>query len=96
MTMFLVALALLGMLAFYSLLAYVLIRFISKRMLKVTLTKLEMLEIITWFALIFVVFQGMRWGSSSTILPSILLIAPLINMRISNRKQRERLKQEFT
>ena len=90
----LVFLAILGMVAFYSVIAYVLIRIISKKAFKVTLTKLEIMEIITWLTLIFIIFQGIRWGSSSTILPSVLLIAPLINMRISNRKQRERVKQE--
>lgn len=96
MMMLLVALALLGMLAFYSLIAYVLIRIFSKRAFKVTLTKTEILEMMTWLALIWVVFSTIRSGSSSMILPSAMLLISLINMRISNRKQRERLKQELT
>lgn len=89
-------LVILGMVAFYSLMAYVLIRLISKKAFKVTLTKLEIMEIITWLALIFVAFSAIRSGSSSTFLPAVLLLVPLINMRISNRKERERLKQECT
>ncbi|CAI6030174.1 hypothetical protein PAECIP112173_00603 [Paenibacillus sp. JJ-100] len=96
MMMLLVALALLGMLAIYSLIAYFLIRIISKKAFKVTLTKLEIMETITWLALIFVAFSTIRSGSSSTFLPSVLLLVPLINMRISNRKERERLKRECT
>ncbi len=92
----LVLLAILGMVAFYSLIAYVLIRLISKKAFKVTLTKLEIMEMITWLALIFVAFSAIRSGSSSMFLPSVLLLVPLINMRISNRKQRERVKQECT
>ncbi len=96
MMIIIVALSLLGMLAFYSLIAYVLIRFISKKAFKVTLTKLEIIEIITWVALIFVAFYTIRSGSSSMFLPSVLLFITLMNMRISNRKQRERVKQECT
>lgn len=53
MMMLIVALSLLGMVAFYSLIAYLLIRIISKKAFKVTLTKLEIIEIITWLSLIF-------------------------------------------
>ncbi|WP_186322930.1 hypothetical protein [Paenibacillus silvae] len=94
MMIFLVALALLGMLAFYSLLAYFLIRLISKKGFKVTLTKYEILEIMTWLALIVIVFYNIKSWSTSTILPAVLLIIPLRNMRISNRKHRERIKRE--
>ncbi len=96
MMIIIVALSLLGMLAFYSLIAYVLIRFISKKSFKVKLTKLEIIEIKTWLALIFVAFYAIRSGSSSMFLPSVLLFITLMNMRISNRKQRERVKQECT
>lgn len=88
MMMLLVALALLGMLAFYSLIAYFLIRIISKKAFKVVLSKMEILEVITWLALIFVVFSSIRTGAFSTFSPSALLLIPLINIRITNRKQR--------
>ena len=96
MMMLIVALSLLGMVAFYSLIAYLLIRIISKKAFKLTLTKLEIIEIITWLALIFFAFYAIRSGASSMFLPSVLLFITLMNMRISNRKQRERVKQECT
>ncbi|PYE52251.1 hypothetical protein HUB98_27720 [Paenibacillus barcinonensis] len=94
MMIFLVALALLGMFAFYSLLAYFLIRLISKKGFKVTLTKYEILEMMTWLALICIVVYSIKSWSSTTILPAIMLIIPLRNMRISNRKHRERITRE--
>lgn len=90
----LVFLAILGMVAFYSSIAYFLIRLISKRAFKVMLTKLEIVEIISWLALIFVAFSSIRSGSSSTFLSCLILLVTSMNMRISNRKQRERVKQE--
>ncbi|UPK46173.1 hypothetical protein [Paenibacillus pabuli] len=95
MMIFMVALAILGMFAFYSLLAYFLIRLISKKGFKVTLTKYEILEIMTWLALIFIVFYSIKSWSSFTILPAVLLVITLKNMRISNRKHRERIKREL-
>ncbi|OMF67450.1 hypothetical protein BK141_01070 [Paenibacillus sp. FSL R5-0765] len=81
--------AILGMILFYSLIAYFLIRFISKKALKLTLTKYEMMEIMTWLAVLFITFMMIKTGSMNLLLPVVVLIIPLINLRLSNRKHRE-------
>ncbi|MEK3707647.1 hypothetical protein MKY87_26715 [Paenibacillus sp. FSL R7-0198] len=65
------------------------IRFISKKAFKLTLTKYEMMEIMTWLAVLFVTFMMIKNGSINLLLPVVLLIIPLINLRRSNRKHRE-------
>ena len=50
--------AILGMILFYSLIAYFLIRFISKKAFKLTLTKYEMMEIMTWLAVLFMMMTN--------------------------------------
>lgn len=81
--------AILGMILFYSLIAYFLIRFISKKAFKLMLTKYEMMEIMTWLAVLFITFMMIKNGSVNLLLPVVLLIIPLINLRLSNRKHRE-------
>ncbi|KAA8754569.1 hypothetical protein FE296_10175 [Paenibacillus sp. UASWS1643] len=58
-----ITVAILGMILFYSLIAYFLIRFISKKAFKLTLTKYEMMEIITWLAVLFITFMMIKMGS---------------------------------
>ncbi|WP_339260390.1 hypothetical protein MKZ12_11020 [Paenibacillus sp. FSL R5-0713] len=90
MDMYLIILvALLGMILFYGLIAYFLIRFISKKAFKLTLTRYEMMEIMTWLAVLFLTFMMIKTSSMNLLLPVVVLIIPLINLRRSNRKQRE-------
>jgi len=90
MDMYLIILvAILGMTLFYSLIAYFLIRFISRKAFKLTLTKYEMMEIMTWLAVLFITFMMIKNGSINLLLPLVVLIIPLINLRLSNRKHRE-------
>ncbi|WP_342572559.1 hypothetical protein MKY85_10740 [Paenibacillus sp. FSL R5-0749] len=90
MDMYLIILvALLGMILFYGLIAYFLIRFITKKAFKITLTKYEMMEIMTWLAVLFLTFMMIKTSSMNLLLPVVVLIIPLINLRRSNRKQRE-------
>ncbi|WP_339303015.1 hypothetical protein [Paenibacillus sp. FSL R5-0519] len=90
MDMYLViTVAILGMFLFYSLIAYFLIRFISRKAFKLTLTKYEMMEIMTWLAVLFITFMMIKNGSINLLLPVVVLIIPLINLRRSNRKHRE-------
>ncbi|WP_264929398.1 hypothetical protein [Paenibacillus sp. LS1] len=84
-----ITVAILGMILFYSLIAYFLIRFISRKAFKLTLTKYEMTEIMTWLAVLFIAFMMIKNGSINLLLPVIVLIIPLINLRRSNRKHRE-------
>ncbi|WP_143781035.1 hypothetical protein MKY95_11830 [Paenibacillus sp. FSL P4-0176] len=65
------------------------IRFISKKAFKLTLTKYEMMEIMTWLAVLFITFMMIKNGSINLLLPVVALIIPLINLRRSNRKHRE-------
>ncbi len=81
--------AILGMILFYGLIAYFLVRFISKKAFKLTLTKYEMMEIMTWLAVLFITFMMIKNGSINLLLPVVVLIIPLINLRRSNRKHRE-------
>ncbi len=81
--------AILGMILFYSLIAYFLVRFISRKAFKLTLTKYEMFEIMTWLAVLFVTFMMIKTRSMNLLLPVVLLLIPLINLRLSNRKHRE-------
>ncbi|WP_339241501.1 hypothetical protein MKX40_10900 [Paenibacillus sp. FSL R5-0517] len=90
MDMYLIILvAILGMILFYGLIAYFLVRFISKKAFKLTLTKYEMMEIMTWLAVLFITFMMIKTSSMNLLLPVVVLIIPLINLRRSNRKQRE-------
>ncbi|MCP1183516.1 hypothetical protein [Paenibacillus sp. 1781tsa1] len=90
MDMYLIILvAILGMILFYGLIAYFLVRFISKKAFKLTLTKYEMMEIITWLAVLFITFMMIKTRSMNLLLPVVLLLIPLINLRLSNRKHRE-------
>lgn len=84
-----ITVAILGMVLFYSLIAYFLIRFISKKAFKLTLTRYEMMEIMTWLAVLFITFMMIKTSSMNLLLPVVVLIIPLINLRRSNRKQRE-------
>ncbi|MBP2244799.1 hypothetical protein J2Z28_001412 [Paenibacillus xylanexedens] len=65
------------------------IRFISKKAFKLTLTKYEMMEIMTWIAVLFITFMMIKARSMNLLLPVVVLIIPLINLRLSNRKHRE-------
>lgn len=90
MDMYLIILvAILGMILFYGLIAYFLVRFISKKAFKLTLSKYEMMEIMTWLAVLFITFMMIKTSSINLLLPVVVLIIPLINLRRSNRKQRE-------
>ncbi|WP_336761191.1 hypothetical protein MHB43_11755 [Paenibacillus sp. FSL H8-0317] len=84
-----ITVAILGMILFYSLIAYFLIRFISRKAFKLTLTKYEVTEIITWLAVLFITFMMIKTRSMNFLLPVVLLLIPLINLRLSNRKHRE-------
>lgn len=90
MDMYLIILvAILGMILFYGLIAYFLVRFISKKAFKLRLTKYEMMEIMTWLAVLFITFMMIKTHSMNLLLPVVVLIIPLINLRRSNRKHRE-------
>ncbi|WP_145319029.1 hypothetical protein [Paenibacillus xylanexedens] len=84
-----ITVAILGMILFYSLIAYFLIRFIARKAFKLTLTKYEVTEIITWLAVLFIAFMMIKTGSMNLLLPVVLLLIPLVNLRLSNRKHRE-------
>ena len=84
-----ITVAILGMILFYSLIAYFLIRFISRKAFKLTLTKYEVTEIITWLAVLFITFMMIKTRSMNLLLPVVLLLIPLVNLRLSNRKHRE-------
>ena len=53
------------------------------------LTRNEMMEIMTWLAVLFLTFMMIKTSSMNLLLPVVVLIIPLINLRRSNRKQRE-------
>ncbi|WFR61865.1 hypothetical protein P9222_26575 [Paenibacillus amylolyticus] len=85
----LITVAILGMILFYSLIAYFVVRFISKKAFKLTLTTYEMVEIMTWLAVLFITFMMIKAHSMNLLLPIVVLFIPLINLRKSDRKQRD-------
>ncbi|PQP80128.1 hypothetical protein C0Q44_29330 [Paenibacillus sp. PCH8] len=96
MMIFIAFVAIMGMVLFYSLLAYFLIRLISRKAFKLTLTKYEMTEIMTWLAVAFVVFSMIKTQSINLLMPAVFLIIPLVQLRRSNRKRREMINQGGT
>ncbi|WP_336779601.1 hypothetical protein [Paenibacillus illinoisensis] len=89
MEMFFALVAILGMGVFYAVLVYYLVRLISKKAFKLTLTKVEAIEILVWLAIVFfgvVMLIKQNWN---LFLPIVLLLVPMINLRRSNRKYRE-------
>jgi amino acid transporter len=86
MEMLLVLIAILGMGAFYCLIAYFLIRLISRKAFKRTLTKYEAIEIVVWAAMVFFAIVIIKNQSWNMLLPVVLLMVSMINLRRSNRK----------
>ncbi|MGF9695509.1 MULTISPECIES: hypothetical protein [Paenibacillus] len=89
MEMLIALIAILGMGVFYALLAYYLIRLISKKAFRRTITKVETIEILVWLAIVFfgiVMIVKQTWH---LLLPVVLLLVSMINLRRSNRKYRE-------
>lgn len=89
MEMLIALVAILAMGVFYGVLVYYLVRLISKKAFKLTLTKVEAIEILVWLAIVFfgiVMIIKQNWN---LFLPIVLLLVPMINLRRSNRKYRE-------
>lgn len=91
--MLLVLIAILGMGAFYCLIAYFLIRLISRKAFNRTLTKYETIEIVVWAAMVFFAIVMIKNQSWNMMLPVVLLMVSMINLRRSNRKYREMSKE---
>ncbi|MFK0521093.1 hypothetical protein ACINKY_02705 [Paenibacillus illinoisensis] len=81
--------AILGMGVFYAVLVYYLVRLISKKAFKLTLTKAEAIEILVWLAIVFFSMVMIIKQNWNLFLPIVLLLVPMINLRRSNRKYRE-------
>lgn len=93
MEMLLALIAILGMVAFYCLIAYFLIRLISRKAFKRTLTKYETIEILVWVAMVFFAIVMIKNQSWNMLLPVVLLMVSMINLHRSNRKYREMNKE---
>ncbi|WP_413377403.1 hypothetical protein [Paenibacillus taichungensis] len=93
MGMLMVLIAILGMGAFYCLIAYFLIRLISRKAFKRILTKYEAIEIVVWAAMVFFAIVMIKNQSWNMLLPVVLLMVSMINLRRSNRKYREMSKE---
>ncbi|MGG4127863.1 hypothetical protein ABEW19_06320 [Paenibacillus illinoisensis] len=89
MEMLFALVAILGMGVFYAVLVYYLVRLISKKAFKITLTRVEAIEILVWLAIVFfgvVMLIKQNWN---LFLPVVLLLVSMVNLRRSNRKYRE-------
>lgn len=89
MEMLIALVAILAMGVFYGVLVYYLVRLISKKAFKLTLTKVEAIEILVWLGIAFfgiVMIIKQNWN---LFIPVVLLLVPMINLRRSNRKYRE-------
>jgi NhaP-type Na+/H+ or K+/H+ antiporter len=91
--MLLILIAILGMGAFYCLIAYFLIRLISRKAFKRTLTKYEAIEILVLAAMVFFAIVMIKHQSWNIFLPIVLLMITMNNLRRSNRKYREMSKE---
>lgn len=81
--------AILAMSVFYAVLVYYLVRLISKKAFKLTLTKAESIEILVWLGIAFfgiVMIVKQNWN---LFIPVVLLLVSMVNLRRSNRKYRE-------
>nr|WP_154893614.1 hypothetical protein [Paenibacillus xylanexedens] len=89
MEMLFALVAILGMGVFYAVLVYYLVRLISKKAFKITLTRVEAIEILVWLAIVFfgvVMIIKQNWN---LFIPVVLLLVSMVNLRRSNRKYRE-------
>lgn len=91
--MLLILIAILGMGVFYCLIAYYLIRLISRKAFKRTLTKHEAIEILVWAAMVFFAIVMIKNQSWNIFLPIVLLMITMNNLRRSNRKYIEMSKE---
>ncbi|WP_337032267.1 hypothetical protein [Paenibacillus illinoisensis] len=89
MEMLIALVAILGMGVFYAVLVYYLVRLISKKAFKITLTRVEAIEILVWLAIVFFGVVMIIKQSWNLFLPIVLLLFPMVNLRRSNRKYRE-------
>lgn len=89
MEMLIALVAILGMGVFYAVLVYYLVRLISKKAFKHTLTKAESIEILVWLGIAFfgiVMIIKQNWNLFILV---VLLLVSMVNLRRSNRKYRE-------
>lgn len=89
MEMLIALVAILGMGVFYAVLVYYLVRLISKKAFKHTLTKVEAIEILVWLAIVFFSIVMIIKQNWNLFLPVVLLLFSMVNLRRSNRKYRE-------
>ncbi|MEO2204121.1 hypothetical protein ABGV42_10230 [Paenibacillus pabuli] len=89
MEMLIALVAILGMGVFYAVLVYYLVRLISKKAFKLTLTKAEAIEILVWLAIVFFSIVMIIKQNWNLFLPVVLLLVSMVNLRRSNRKYRE-------
>ncbi|MFE6073172.1 hypothetical protein ACFVQB_01720 [Paenibacillus sp. NPDC057886] len=77
-----------GMVVFYSLVAYFLIRIISKKAFKRNLDRFQIIQIIILMAIVFIVIQSVRYQSWNMVLPSLGLLIPLLSLNLSIRNKK--------
>ncbi|MGC5771401.1 hypothetical protein [Paenibacillus pabuli] len=81
--------AILGMAVFYSMVAYLLIRIISKKAFKRNLDRFQIIQIITLMAIVFSIIQSVRYQSWNMAFPALGLLIPLLSLNLSMRRRRE-------
>ncbi|MDN4601059.1 hypothetical protein P5G61_07490 [Paenibacillus sp. F6_3S_P_1C] len=81
--------AILGMAVFYSVVAYFLIRIISKKAFKRNLDRFQIIQIIILMAIVLIVIQSVRYQSWNMALPALGLLMPLLSLNVSMRRRRE-------
>ncbi|MFC9707924.1 hypothetical protein ACFTRD_07180 [Paenibacillus sp. NPDC056933] len=81
--------AIIGMAVFYSLVAYFLIRMISKKAFNRNLDGFQITQIIILMAIVFIVIQSIRYQSWNMAFPALGLLIPLLSLNVSMRRRRE-------
>ncbi|MEC0127910.1 hypothetical protein [Paenibacillus pabuli] len=77
-----------GMIVFYSLVAYFLIRMVSKKAFKRNLDRFQITQIIILMAIVFIVIQSIRYQSWNMAFPALGLLIPLLSLNISIRNKK--------
>ncbi|QOS78293.1 hypothetical protein JNUCC31_26845 [Paenibacillus sp. JNUCC31] len=80
--------AIIGMAVFYSLVAYFLIRMISKKAFKRNLDGFQIIQIIILVAIVFIVIQSIRYESWNMAFSALGLLIPLLSLNVSMRNKK--------
>ncbi|WP_440118783.1 hypothetical protein [Paenibacillus sp. QZ-Y1] len=89
--MWIVILAVVGMVTFYGLVGFFLIPLISKKVFKRTLDRTQVIQIILLLAILLVGIQSIIYKSWSTTLPLLGILLPILSLQMSRRNKKKKV-----